>query len=110
MITSRIAVASDSQDIVAETRRAKELHDGQIKSASFDRGFSSAENERALLEIIESPCLPPKSPKQYAEKLKSASIEFRQSRQRHAGVESSIGALQSGNGLKRCRDRTETGF
>jgi hypothetical protein len=25
-------------------------------------------------------------------------------------VESAIGALQSGNGLKRCRDRTELGF
>ena len=37
-------------------------------------------------------------------------IEFRQSRQHHPGVESAIGALQSGNGLVRGRDRTEVGF
>ena len=31
-------------------------------------------------------------------------------RQRHPGIESAIGALQSGNGLKRSRDRSELGF
>jgi len=29
---------------------------------------------------------------------------------RHPGVESAIGALQAGNGLKRSRDRSELGF
>ena len=42
--------------------------------------------------------------------MNNASLEFRKSRQSHPGVESAIGALQSGNGLKRCRDRSETGF
>ena len=32
-------------------------------------------------------------------------MEFRQARQNHPGVESAIGALQSGNGQERCRDR-----
>ena len=35
---------------------------------------------------------------------------FHNSRKRHPGVESAIGALQFGNGLERCRDRTEQGF
>ena len=35
---------------------------------------------------------------------------FSRSAQRHAGVESAIGALQSGNGLKRSRDRSVLGF
>jgi hypothetical protein len=47
---------------------------------------------------------------QAAQQEKTASVEFRQSRQSHPGVESAIGALQSGNGLERCRDRTERGF
>jgi hypothetical protein len=42
--------------------------------------------------------------------MKEASVEFRQSRQRHPGIESAIGALQAGNGLKRCRDRSELGM
>jgi IS5 family transposase len=47
---------------------------------------------------------------QAAEQTETASIQFRQARQRHPGVESAINALQSGNGLRRCRDRTEPGF
>ena len=42
--------------------------------------------------------------------MKNASVEFRTARRRHSGVESAIGALQSGNGLKRSRDRSEIGF
>jgi len=42
--------------------------------------------------------------------MKTASVEFRAARQVHYGVESAIGALQAGNGLKRSRDRTEIGF
>ena len=34
----------------------------------------------------------------------------RKARQNHPGVESEIGALQSGNGLKRCRDRGKRGL
>ena len=42
--------------------------------------------------------------------MKEASLEFRKARQRHPGIESAIGALQSGNGLERCRDKSEVGF
>jgi hypothetical protein len=103
----------DDQDkdvIVEQTRRVQRLHQNEITEASFDRGFYSPENEQALTKIITAPCLPPRHPKQYAEKLENASIEFRRARQRHSGVESAIGALQSGNGLKRCRDRSELGL
>ena len=40
----------------------------------------------------------------------TASVKFHQAKQRHSGVESAIGALQSGNGLLRCRDASEVGF
>ena len=48
--------------------------------------------------------------KQAAEQEREASVSFRQARQRHPGVESAIGALQFGNGLERCRDRSELGL
>lgn len=79
-------------------------------SASFDRGFHSDENELALQEIVDNVCVLPRAPGQYAERLKNGSVEFHQTRLRHSGVESAIGALQRGNGLKRCRDRSEIGF
>lgn len=102
--------ALDSDVIVEQTRRVQTLHEGKIESASFDRGFYTPQNAIDLATIIESPCLPPRPPKQYAEAMKTGSVEFRQARQNHPGIESAIGALQSGNGLKRCRDRTERGM
>ena len=102
--------ASDADVIVAEIREAQKKHQGRIATASFDRGFYSAENEEQLAEILAGPCLPPRHPQQFAERLANGSVEFHRLRQRHPGIESAIGALQSGNGLKRCRDHSEIGF
>lgn len=102
--------AQDADVIVQQTREAQKRHQGAIKTASFDRGFYSPENEEQLRAIVEEPCLAPRHPRQYAECLAQASVQFHRLRQRHPGVESAIGALQSGNGLKRSRDRSELGF
>ena len=106
-------MARDVQDkdvIVAQTRQVQKLHKGEIEKASYDRGFHSEDNQTELLKIVSSPCLPPKHPQQYAESLANGTVEFHRSRQRHPGIESAIGALQRGNGLKRCRDRSELGL
>ena len=100
----------DADVTVEQTREAQKKHKGQIETASFDRGFHSAENEEQLATIIDEPCLAPRHPGQFAERLANGSVEFHRLRQRHSGIESAIGALQSGNGLKRCRDHSEVGF
>jgi len=102
--------ALDADVIVDQTREAQKKHQGAIKTASFDRGFYTSENEEQLSKIVDEPCVPPRHPQQYAERLANGSVEFHRLRQRHPGIESAIGALQSGNGLKRCRDRSEIGF
>jgi IS5 family transposase len=102
--------ALDADVVVEQTRNAQKKHQGQIETASFDRGFYSAENEEQLSEIVDEPCLAPRHPGQFAERLAHASVEFHRLRQRHPGIESAIGALQSSNGLKRCRDHSELGF
>lgn len=102
--------AQDAEVVVDQTKAAQRKHRGKIVKASFDRGFHSVENEAALSEVVESVCVLPKNPGQYAERLKHESIEFRKSRLHHSGIESAIGALQKGNGLTRCRDRSEIGF
>ena len=101
---------SDRDVVVQQTRKAQKRHQGRIRRASFDRGFHSPENQKELAKIIQHPCLPMSGAHQAAQQEKTASIEFRESRQSHPGIESAIGALQSGNGLERCRDRTERGF
>jgi len=100
----------DVDVVVDQTREAQKKHQGMIRTASFDRGFYSPENERQLAAIVDEPCVPPRHPKQYAERLKTATVEFHNLRQRHPGIESAIGALQAGNGLKRCRDHSDIGF
>ena len=100
----------DRDVVVAQTRTAQKRHGGKIRRGSFDRGFHSPQVQDKLAKILEHPCVPMPGSKQAVEQEQTASIEFRNARQSHPGIESAIGALQSGNGLKRCRDRTEKGF
>ena len=101
---------NDRDVVVTQTRKVQKRHKGRIRSASFDRGFHSPKNQEKLAKIVKHPCLPMLGTKQAAEQEKTATVEFRDARQSHPGIESAIGALQSGNGLERCRDRTERGF
>ena len=102
--------AADRDVVVEQTRIVQERLGGRIQQASFDRGFHSPENQTALEEIIPHLCLPKPGAKQSVEQNANATVQFRQARQNHPGIESAIGALQSGNGLERCRDRSEPGF
>ena len=102
--------AQDQDVVVSETQKLQDRFDGRIEEASFDRGFHSPENQEALSAIIKHPCLPKPGSKQSATQLAEATVSFHKARRRHPGIESAIGALQSGNGLKRCRDATELGF
>jgi len=85
------------------------LHN-RIRRASFDRGFHSEKNQQELATLLAHPCLPKPGRVQAAEQERQATVEFRQSRQRHPGIESAINALQSGNGLARCRDHSSLGY
>jgi transposase, IS5 family len=100
----------DSEVVVPQTRMVQDRYEGRIEQASFDRGFHSPENQTQLAAILTHACLPKAGSKQAAQQEADASLTFREQRRRHPGVESAIGALQAGNGLERCRDRTEVGF
>jgi hypothetical protein len=101
---------NDRDVVVKQTRKLQKRLSGRIRRASFDRGFHSPENQKALAKIVAYPCLPMPGAQQAARQEEQASVEFRQARQRHPGIESAINALRSGNGLERCRDRSERGF
>jgi transposase, IS5 family len=112
-ITHSYLLGREEQDrevVVPQTRLLQQRLKGVIEEASFDRGFHSPENQRELAEIIARPCLPKPGAKQAAAQAAEATLSFRAARQRHPGIESTIGALQAGNGLERSRDRSELGF
>ena len=102
--------AQDREVIVPQTRLVQDRFEERIEEGSFDRGFHSPENQTQLAAILTHACLPKPGSKQAARQEAEASLTFREQRRRHPGVESAIGALQAGNGLHRCRDRTELGF
>ncbi len=102
--------AEDREVVVGEMKQVQQRLDGQIRSASFDRGFHSPENQAELVKLVAQPCLPKPGHIQAAQQEREATVEFREARRRHAGVESAIGALQSGNGQDRCRDHTFGGY
>lgn len=100
----------DQDVVVPLLRDLQDRFGGKIKSASFDRSFHTPENQRDLAEIVRTPCIAAKGQEQGRQQQKEATVAFRKARQHHPGVESAIGALQAGNGLKRCRDRSEPGY
>ncbi len=99
------------QDVLipAMTELQKRMGD-KIQKASFDRGFHTPDNQKELAKIVPHPCLPKKGKISGRNQQEKASVEFRQARQRHPGVESAIGALQAGNGQERCRDKSKPGY
>jgi len=102
--------AQDQDVAVQQTRTLQQRLNDRIKELSFDRGFHSPENQEELAKIVPGICLPKPGSKQSVEQAATESVQFHAAKQRHAGVESAIGALQSGNGLVRCRDKHEDGF
>lgn len=106
-----VPLGTDEREIlIPEFQTLQQRLRGRIQRASFDRGFHSPDNQVQLAELVAHPCLPKPGVKQAAEQETKASVEFRQARQKHAGIESAIGALQSGNGLARCRDHSQVGY
>jgi transposase, IS5 family len=112
-ITHHYVLPRDKGDrdvVVEQMRKVQKRYRNKIRRGSFDRGFHSPEAQDELAKILECACVPMPGSKQAAEQEATASVEFREARQSHPGIESAIGALQAGNDLKRCRDRTEKGF
>ena len=100
----------DKDVAVRETKSLQKAFDNKVKRLSFDRGFHSPENQKGLSKLVDHFCLPKPGVKQSIVQQSEADEEFLAAQQNHPGIESAIGALQSGNALKRCRDRSEVGF
>jgi transposase, IS5 family len=100
----------DQDLVVPVMKKLQRQFDGKIKSASFDRAFHTPANQEDLAKIVANPCIVAKGLEQGRQQQKKGAVAFRKARQNHPGVESAIGALQAGNGLKRCRDRSKRGY
>jgi transposase, IS5 family len=100
----------DQEVVVPVMTELQKRFAGKIERASFDRAFHTPDNQEKLAKIVTHPCIPKKGEALGRKQQEQASVEFRQARQNHPGVESAIGALQCGNGQERCRDRSKHGY
>jgi IS5 family transposase len=100
----------DQNLVVPVMQELQKRFGGKIKSASFDRAFHTPQNQQDLAEIVRTPCIASKGLEKGRQQYQEGTMAFRQARQNHPGVESAIGALQAGNGQKRCRDRSKRGY
>jgi len=100
----------DQDLVVPVMRKLQKRMGGKIKSASFDRAFHTPQNQEELAAIVRTPCIAAKGQEKGQQQQKEGTVAFRKARQNHPGVESVIGALQKGNGLKRSRDRSKRGY
>jgi transposase, IS5 family len=100
----------DQDLVVPVMTKLQKRFGGKIERASFDRGFHTPDNQEKLAKIVTHPCIPKKGQALGRKQQEEATVEFRQARQSHPGVESAIGALQCGNGQERCRDKSKRGY
>ena len=80
-----------------------------LSCVSFDKGYHSKSNQKALKEHLEQVILPKKGRLSEADKLHEGSDEFKKLRNQHSGVESAINGLEQG-GLDVCPDHGINGF
>lgn len=99
---------SDAMIAVSMVRDTKNKFN-KLRSCSFDKGFYSPENQKALSEILEMSILARKGRLSQADKEFTGSDEFVKGRRQHSGVESAINALEN-HGLDRCLDHGLAGF
>jgi hypothetical protein len=100
----------DQDLVVPVMKKLQKRFADKIKSASFDRAFHTPQNQEELAAIVRTPCIAAKGLEKGQQQQKESTVAFRKARQNHPGVESAIGALQKGNGLKRSRDRSKKGY
>ncbi|HER45502.1 MAG TPA: ISNCY family transposase [Thermoplasmatales archaeon] len=99
---------TDDQIAVPIIKETKERFP-QLTSCSFDKGFHSPENQDQLRNILDQVILPRKGKLSAINKEIENSKAFREARQKHSAVESSINALEN-HGLDRCLDHGIEGF
>lgn len=81
----------------------------EFNGCSYDKGFWSPENKKALEALLDHSVLPKKGKLSVDDKEREHSDEFIHYRHKHSAVESGINALEN-HGLDCCRDHGLDGF
>jgi len=99
---------TDEQVAVPIVQAAKDNFP-RLNSCSFDKGFHSPSNQKALREILDAVALPKKGKLSIKDNEYQQSAQFKAIRKKHSAIESAINALEV-HGLDRCPDKGINGF
>jgi hypothetical protein len=80
-----------------------------LTTCSFDKGFHSPKNQKALNSLLEIAALPCKGKRSQKTKARESSDAFQRAHKNHSAVELAINALEV-HGLDRCPDKGIEGF
>jgi len=98
-------VMKKQQDVevaVPMVKKIKKQYD--VESVSFDKGFWSPSNKEQIEKMIEIVVMPKKGKLNKQDSENERSKTFRQLRNQHSAIESSINSLEH-HGLNRCPDK-----
>jgi IS5 family transposase len=109
LLHHRVARQQTDEKLAIELTRETKQRFPDLAGISFDKGYHTPENQRALPEIVSQVTLPKKGRRNASEQQREQCPEFQRQRRQHSAVESAINGLEQG-GLDRCRDQGIEGF
>ena len=100
----------DQDMVVPAMTKLQKRFAGKIERASFDRAFTRRTTRRSWPKWYCIRAFRKKAKPLAASNRRKRPWNFVKHARHHPGVESAIGALQSGNGQERCRDKSKRGY
>ena len=89
--------------VIPRMESLQEQWEGEIESASFDRGYHTPDNQKRLAEIVENPCISQKGKAKDSDQ----SASFVEARKHHPGIDpSSVATKWMGAGSLICYHRS----
>jgi len=105
-----MGAGSETAEIVpVADRLLARFGEGNIRSISTDKGFSSAEDRQLLELYIPNVVMPKKGRRSQADRDRESARQWQQAKNAHSAVESDINCLEH-HGLDRCPDKGFHGY
>ena len=109
VLNARVMWTESDVDVATEVIAKTREWYPDLAQCSFDKGYHSPANQRALGAMLDLNAMPSKGRPTKAARKREGSEEFKAARRQHPAVESAINNLEK-RGLDRVRNRGEAGF
>jgi len=109
LLGAKIHWEEQDVEVAAELMESVKEDFPDLKGCSFDKGYSSVPNIRAVGKTLEQPAMPKRGKLSKADKARQGTEWYGEARRKHPGVESAINNLEQ-RGLDRVREKGKGRF